>query len=72
MTILDELLAVIHSGNAPAIGELRPSENVVDDYYMRLVQIIEAAQQEREPDSLNCTPKCPQCGQRHTWKHSPA
>lgn len=40
MDLLAKLLEIIENGNAPSLGELSPQNNLVDDYYDRLVRII--------------------------------
>jgi hypothetical protein len=64
MDLLEKLLEIIEDGNAPAIGNL-DSNNVVDDYYQRLVEVIEKEKCIREGENsrkqkiiLNYTCSC--------------
>ena len=50
------------------LEELRDEVKWANVYFKKW----QAAEQSVEPTNSNVTPKCPQCGQRHTWKHQPA
>lgn len=41
--LLEKMVNIVDSGNAPARGELKPSVDLVDDYYERLLEILDDA-----------------------------
>lgn len=38
--VLENMKVVIYDGHGPALGELKPSVNLVDEYYQKLVNLI--------------------------------
>lgn len=50
--LLDELLNIINSGDAPAQGFLMPKYDIVHDYYNRLVNVIKDAEQNQIDEEI--------------------